>query len=63
MFDGTHADREFARPDDHADRAHRRNETPDEEYRRLVREWTEVLSNAPGRRGRLLRMALTRGWC
>ncbi len=63
MLDGTFTDREIAPHVDHAEGATQRNESPDEEYRRLVREWTEVLSNAPGKRGRLLRMALASGWC
>ncbi len=63
MFDGTYTDREISRTDDHADRTDHRDETPTEEYRRLVREATEALSNVPGKRGRLLRMALVSGWC
>jgi hypothetical protein len=38
-------------------------ETPEQEHARLVREWTETLSNLPGTRGRMIRMALTNGWC
>ena len=63
MFDGAYTDRENVQYDDHADRAGHRDETPTEEYRRLVREATQALSNVPGKRGRLLRMALAMGWC
>ncbi len=63
MFDGAYTDREISLHDDHADHAGHRDETPTEEYRRLVREATQALSNAPGKRGRLLRMALASGWC
>ena len=63
MFDGAYTELENARFDGHADQAGHRDETPTEEYRRLVREATEALSNAPGERGRLLRMALASGWC
>ncbi len=63
MFDGAYTDREISLHDGHADHAGDRDETPMEEYRRLVREATEALSNVPGKRGRLLRMALASGWC
>ena len=62
MFDGAFGDRESDHNDDHADRDRNRDETATEEYQRLVREATRVLWNAPGRGGRLLRMALTSGW-
>jgi hypothetical protein len=62
MFDGAYTDRENVRNDDHANRASNRKESPSEEYRRLVCEATQTLSNVPGRRGRLLQMALTSGW-
>ena len=60
MLDGAYLDYRATRcviPTDHS------VETPEEEYRRQVREWTEALSNRPGWRGRLLRMALASGWC
>ena len=42
--------------------ASREHETPYEEHRRLVREWTEHLSNLPGWQGRICRIALASGW-
>ena len=63
MFDGAYTNREFSRHDSYADHAGDRDESPMEEYRRLVCVATEALSNLPGKRGRLLRMALGSGWC
>ena len=63
MFDGIYGESEIVSADDNDDRADQRKQSPEEEYRRLVREWTDVLSSAPGKRGRILRMALASGWC
>ena len=63
MFDGAYTDRKNTLHDSHVDQAGVRDETPMEDYQRLVRETTEALSNVPGKRGRLLRMALASGWC
>lgn len=63
MFDGTYTDRDDILGNDHVDPTSRSGETPTEQHARLVREATEALTNVPGRRGRLLRMALSSGWC
>ena len=60
MFDGAYSDYQI---DQSPDRPTQRDETPEEQHRRLIREQIEVLSNVPGKRGRFLRRALVSGWC
>ena len=63
MFDSNVLDQEDALGIGQTDAANRSAETPEAEHSRRVREWTKILSNAPGWRGRLLRRALGSGWC
>ncbi len=63
MFAATFNDYQDAQVFEKTDSAIHRAETPEQEHSRLVREWTETLSNMPGARGRQLRRALASGWC
>ena len=62
MLDRTKPLHEFEWGFDHPTAASHECETPYEEHRRLVKEWTEILSNLPGWHGRLCRIALASGW-
>ena len=63
MFATTFNDYHDAEVFEKTDSTTNRAETREQEHSRLVREWTETLSNMPGFRGRQLRRALETGWC
>ncbi len=63
MFDGAYLDHERTAGSTKAGYKTDRKETAEAEQRRLVQEWTESLSDLPGWRGGLLRIAFTNGWC
>ena len=60
MLDGAYTDRTTARDPDRSEAESEQPVFPD--HARLVREWTRALSNRPGWRGYLVRIALISGW-